>query len=251
LKIDRMQLYLQFERPMSAEELANYKGLIKRRISGEPVSYIRGRKEFWSLPFKVGPGVLVPRPDTEVLVERVKAQSSKLKGEEGLRILDIGTGSGNIAIALAKEFSKAQIIAIEVSEDALKYAIENAQLNEVLSQIEFIKADFYSYELSAMSFDLIISNPPYIPTQTIETLGAGVKDFEPKLSLDGGADGLDFYRQIGKTVPSLLKSEGLLVVEIGEEQASAVSELFEKAGFNSIEVFKDYAGLPRVVTARK
>lgn len=245
LKLERLQLYLQFERSMMEAELATFKALIQRRIKGEPVSYIRGIKEFWSLPFKVGPGVLVPRPETELLVECAKR-------EKFSSILDIGTGSGNLAIALAKEFPQAKITAFDISDEALKYAQENASVHAVHLQIEFIKRDFLT--LPAPRFplhDLIVSNPPYISTSVWETLPPGIRDFEPRIALDGGPDGLAFYRKIGQTASGLLKEKGMVAVEIGEDQASAVKEIFEKNGLKDIEVIKDYANLPRVVTGKK
>ncbi|MBI2340115.1 MAG: peptide chain release factor N(5)-glutamine methyltransferase [Deltaproteobacteria bacterium] len=251
LNIERIQLYLQFERPMSEKELSDFKALVQRRVKGEPVSYIRGFKEFWSLSFAVGPGVMVPRPETEILVETVEGRRSKIEdGRSKIEILDVGTGSGNLAITLAKVFPNAKVTAIDVSEDALKYAKENAVANGVQSRIEFIKNDFFTiHDLRPSIFNLLVSNPPYIPTKTIETLPAGVRDYEPRIALDGGADGLDFYQKIGETAPRLLKPGGWLAVEIGEDQPRAVKEIFERAGLSDIEVVKDYAGLPRVVIA--
>lgn len=250
LKIERLQLYLKFDRPMSEEELAAFKALIQRRIKGEPVSYIRNVKEFWSLSFKVGPGVLVPRPDTEILLERVKEIFREK--ENPLNILDIGTGSGNLAIALAKEFPKSKITAMDISFDALKYARENAELNGVDSQIEFIQKDFLtSSNLRTTIYDLIVSNPPYISSSVIETLDPGIQKYEPRIALDGGPDGLDFYREIGESAPLLLKKGGVLIVEIGEDQGDTVKEIFSKAELNGLQIFKDYAGLSRVVVGRK
>lgn len=251
LRIERLQLYLKFNRPMSEEELAAFKALIQRRIKGEPVSYIRGVKEFWSLPFKVGPGVLVPRPDTEIILEKVQ---EIFKGKENsLKILDIGTGSGNLAIALAKEYPRAKITAIDISDEALNYAKQNAETNGANDQIEFLRQDFFTiyHSPSTIHYDLIISNPPYVRSSMIDTLDPGIRDYEPRLALDGGPDGLDFYRKIGETAPQLLKADGILAVEIGENQGELVRTLFEKVGLKNIEVNKDYSGLDRGVVARK
>ncbi|MDO8519518.1 MAG: peptide chain release factor N(5)-glutamine methyltransferase [Deltaproteobacteria bacterium] len=268
LKIERIQLYVQFERVMSEEELAAFKKLILRRAEGEPVSYIRGVKEFWSLPFKVGPGVLVPRPDTEVLLETVLGKipphppfskggvmeealyfpplKKGGRGDLQLTVLDIGTGTGNIAIALAKTFPNAQITAIDLSEEALAYARDNAKTHQ--ADIQFLRMDFLK-EIPEGKFDLVVSNPPYIASAVIETLGPAVKNYEPRAALDGGPTGLDFYRRIGETAIVFLKEDGLLAVEMGEDQEGSVKGIFERAGLKKIEVRKDYAGLPRVVTA--
>lgn len=249
LKIERLQLYLKFDRPMTEAELAAFKLLVQRRVKGEPVSYIRGVKEFWSLTFKVGPGVLVPRPDTEIILERVKEIFREK--ENPLNILDIGTGSGNLAIALAKEFLNSKITAMDISEEALKYARENAGSNGVASQIQFVQKDFLKFSDSKTSvYDLIVSNPPYISSAVIETLDPGIQHYEPRLALDGGPDGLAFYRKMGESASQLLKPEGLLAVEIGEDQGDTVKEIFSKAELNDIQIFKDYAGLSRVVVGR-
>lgn len=251
LGCDRIKLYMQFDRLLTEAELKEFKKMIQRRVQGEPVSYIRGIKEFWSLPFKVGPGVLVPRPDTEVLVESVKCYVSLVKPQGNLEILDIGTGSGNIAIALAKEFPDAKVTAIDISEEALCYARENAKLNNVETRLEFIKLDFFTHNPSrTILYDIIVSNPPYISTSVLETLDPGIKNYEPRQALDGGISGLDFYEKIGQSARALLKSKGMLVVEIGEDQTLAVTEIFQREGFVDIEVVKDYAGLSRVVICK-
>lgn len=262
LGCERLQLYLKFDRPMSEEELARFKALIGRRIKGEPVSYIRGLKEFWSLPFKVGPGVLVPRPETELLVDRgsriacppksAGGGRRRMDREKPLRILDIGTGSGNLAIAFAKEFPQASILAIDTSEEALTYAKENAITNDVQSQIEFIKSDFLTIcDLRSAIYDLIVSNPPYVPTSVWETLPAGIRDYEPRIALDAGADGLVFYHKISEIAPKILNEEGVLAVEIGEDQAKAVADIFKRVGLRDIEVIKDYAGLDRIIMTKR
>lgn len=250
LQIERIQLYMQFDRPVTPDELAKFKLLIQRRAKGEPVSYIRNKKEFWSIPLKVGPGVLVPRPDTEVLIEKVK----RLLGSQtaSLRILDIGTGSGNIPIALAKEFTAAQITAIDFSPEALSYAKENISSCGVADRVELRQMDFLleADRLPKNEYDLIVSNPPYIAAAEIDALDRGIRDFEPRSALDGGADGLDFYRKIVQC-GDRLKETGILAVEIGETQGEAVTHLFKEAGFTEIEMTRDYANLPRVVSGKK
>lgn len=245
LQCERIKLYMQFDRPMNESELASFKTLVQRRIKGEPIAYIRGVKEFWSLPFKVGPGVLVPRPETEIIVERIKEEKRNFES-----ILDIGTGSGILAIVLAKEFPSSVITAIDASENALNYARENAEAHNVADRIQFEKKDFLNSDFS-QQFDLIISNPPYISSSVIETLSNDVKNFEPREALDGGADGLIFYRAIAQQSSVLLKENGLLVVEIGEDQGKSATEIFTLAGLKEIQVIKDYSGLDRVVVAKK
>lgn len=260
LKIERVQLHLQPDKTISEDDLINFKKLIGRRLKGEPVSYIRGFKEFWSLPFKVGSGVMIPRPDTEVLIESVTRRlslacperSRRVSRKNKMTILDIGTGAGNLAIAIAKEFPNAEITATDISDEALKYAKQNAKLNNVDSQINFIKIDFLtSDERRATSdYDVVVSNPPYIPTDVIKTLDPGIRDYEPLTALDGGPDGLDFYRKIGESLPHLLKPNGLVAVEIGEDQACQVKEIFKKSEVSDLKVIKDYSGLDRVIVAK-
>lgn len=247
LKIPRIQLYVQFERLVSSEELAAFKSLIQRRVNHEPIAYLTGIKEFWSLSFKVGPGVLIPRPETEVLVDR---GSQIVDRKSHLRILDIGTGCGIIAVSLAKELPLAWITAVEISDKAIHYAKENAEINKVSNQIEFVHNNFFTIDdprSTNHAYDLVVSNPPYIPSHVIPTLDPTIHKFEPREALDGGVDGLDFYRKIAQSVPNLLSPKGIMALEIGEDQAKAVETILKSAGFSNVEVIKDYAGLDRVV----
>lgn len=253
LHMDRVQLYVNFARVLAATELADYKKLIQRRTGGEPVAYITGTREFYSLSFKVGPGVMVPRPETEILVEAVTSRQLTVdNGGSQVHILDIGAGSGNIAISLAKKNPRYFIMAMDKSMAALNIAKENVARHGVQDQIELLESDFLSVDCcpSTADYDIIVSNPPYIPSSVIATLAPEVRDYEPRSALDGGEDGLDFYRRMGDIVPSLLKPGGLLAVEIGEEQATDVMDIFKNAGLGDIKVIRDYAGLDRVVTAQ-
>ncbi len=243
LGISRVSLYMMHDRPLSEEEVSAYRALVARRAKGEPVAYILGEKEFWSRPFKVGPGVLIPRPETEFIIERVKCQFSN----QPLSILDIGTGSGILAITLALEFPLSQVVAADVSSEAIGFAKENAVTLEAVDRITFIEGDFFK-SLPQQKFDLIVSNPPYIATGELESLPTSVKDFEPRLALDGGNEGLAFYEKIGKCAPALLNPDGFLIVETGEENAHQAAEIFRMNGFTA-SVFKDYAGLDRIVEA--
>lgn len=244
LEMDRVGLYVNFERPLDAKELADYREKVRRRAQREPTQYILGETEFWSLPFRVNPQVLIPRADTEVLVEEALKRLSP-----GAALLDVGTGSGAIAVALAHELSELQVTALDCSDDALKIAENNAQQNGVGDRVACTKGDLKS--LPSGPFDMIVSNPPYIPVRDMEGLMPEVRDFEPRLALEGGDDGLDAYRQLANQVGKCLVDGGWLLVEVGVNQATDVSALFQAAGLGEVTVRDDYAGIPRVVMGRK
>jgi release factor glutamine methyltransferase len=240
LDLDRVGLYLQYDKPLNPVELKEYRALVKRRAAREPIAYILGQQEFWSLPMLVSPAVLVPRGDTELLVEEA------LKGlETGGTVLDIGTGSGAIAIAIAHERPEVQIEAIDISAEALAVAIKNAELNGVSAQIIFRQENLA--QLTGGRYDMIVSNPPYIPESDREGLMPEVRDHEPPLALFAGADGLDAYRQIVAQAPAHLVPAGWLLLEVGIHQSEPVAELLRAADFVQITVRDDYAGIPRVV----
>jgi release factor glutamine methyltransferase len=237
-------LYVNFERPLDAQELADYRDKVRRRASREPVQYILGETEFWSLPFKVNPDVLIPRADTEVLVEEA------LKRFDGKgQILDVGTGSGAVAIALSKELPDARVTALDCSDEALAVARENAVTNQVAERISFLSGDLN--DLPEGPFDMLVSNPPYIPSRDWESLMPEVHDHEPRLALDGGPDGLQAYRQLAVQAGALLIPGGWLLVEVGIDQAKDIAALFKAAGLDSIETRDDYSGIPRVVIGQK
>ncbi|MBE0598629.1 MAG: peptide chain release factor N(5)-glutamine methyltransferase [Desulfuromonadales bacterium] len=244
LGLDRVGLYVNFERPLSPQELAEFRQRVGRRVRHEPVQYILGRSEFWSLTLRVTPAVLIPRADTEVLVEEALARAPA-----AANLLDVGTGSGAIAIALAHELPAATVLAVDLSLEALAVAATNAQLNQVADRIVFQRGDLT--ELPAGPFDLIVSNPPYIPVGEIAALMPEVRDFEPHLALDGGADGLASVRHLARQAPSRLRPGGWLLVEIGVGQAEAAKELFLHAALAEVFARDDYAGIPRVVGGRK
>lgn len=245
LGVNRVSLYMMFDRPVADSEVDAYRLLVARRAKGEPVAYIMGEKEFWSRRFKVGPGVLIPRPETELLVERAKT----LVGNQPLSILDIGTGSGVLGITLAAEYPLSRVTASDISEEALAYARENAAAHGVSDRVAFLSGDFFA-NVPQGPFDLIVSNPPYIATGELENLPVSVKDFEPRGALDGGNEGLAFYGQIGKCAPHLLAPNGFLIVETGEDNAHQTADIFRENGLTA-SVFKDYAGLDRMVVAEK
>ncbi|MBN2413819.1 peptide chain release factor N(5)-glutamine methyltransferase [candidate division KSB1 bacterium] len=250
LNFNRVHLYLNFDRPLDVNELAGFKALLKKRLNHEPIQYITGETEFMSLPFKVAPGVLIPRPETEMLVEKTmeycNSMSSEIKSTE---ILDVGTGSGNIAVSLAKNISNCRIYAVDISDAALQIAKENARLNQVEKKIEFNQLnalDSWPEEYKKF-FDVIVANPPYISQSEYSRLPLEIKNFEPKKSLLAGKDGLDFYRQFTHILLYLLNDKGKVFFEIGEQQATLLMELYSKAGFKNINIHKDLAGKDRLL----
>ena len=242
----RIFLYVHFDQPLTAEELARYREMVKRRAAGEPVAYICGEKEFMVLTFKVTPAVLVPRPDTETLVEAV---IERLKGKEGARIADVCTGSGAIALALAHYLPESSIVATEISADAVSIAKENAESLGLSERVVFCEGDLLA-PLSGETFDAIVSNPPYIPSVEIAGLPREVRA-EPIIALDGGADGLDFYRRLVHESTALLKDGGFLAVECGDTQAGAVAEMAVTGGFGRTGIVHDLADKERVVVMWK
>jgi release factor glutamine methyltransferase len=244
LGFNRVGLYLNFERPLEAGELAAYREKVRRRANREPLAYILGRTEFWSLSLKVTPAVLIPRADTELLVEEALPRLA-----DGGRVLDVGTGSGALAIALAHERPECVIMAIDVSSAALSVAAENAGSHCVAERVRFVQQDLAV--LPAGPFDLIVANPPYIPSGELAALMPEVRDFEPHLALDGGDDGLDAYRALARQIGSALAPEGWLLVEVGIGQAAAVGTLFAEAGLTELFSSRDLAGIERVVGGKK
>ncbi|MBQ8699943.1 MAG: peptide chain release factor N(5)-glutamine methyltransferase [Schwartzia sp.] len=241
----RIFLYVHFDQPLTADELARYRELVKRRAAGEPVAYICGEKEFMGLAFHVTPAVLVPQPDTETLVE---AAMDRLKGKEAVRVADICTGSGAIALALAHYLPGASVAATDISPEAIGIAKENAEQLELSARAEFFTGDLLA-PLTGKSFDAIVSNPPYIPSAEIADLPREVRA-EPKLALDGGADGLDFYRRLVTESAAILNDGGFLAVECGATQAGAIAEM-AKDDFGKTEIVRDLAGKERVVVLWK
>jgi release factor glutamine methyltransferase len=243
----KIQLYVRIEEEPSEQVRNTYREMIKKRSEGMPVAYLVGFREFYSLEFKVTPDVLIPRPETETLVlEALNA----IKPLTNPRILDLGTGSGCIAISLAKQRKTAQLTAVDQSTAALAIASENAQKHGVAEQINFLEGDLFE-PVGPPSFDLIVSNPPYITTSDIATLDADVRDHEPQKALDGGADGLDFYRRIAAQAAAYLTPGGFLFLEIGSTQQQDVQTLLTQAQLTLGPSFKDRGGLPRVVSARR
>ena len=247
----REALYRGPEVELQDPQIARFEGLVGRRGQGEPVAYITGSQEFWSLDFRVRPDVLIPRPETEHLVETVLRFLASCPGP--CRVLEIGTGSGAIAVCLAKECARAEVWATDVSAPALDVARENARRHGVERRIHCLRGDLLAPVRGLPGgFDVLVSNPPYIPSGEIPRLQRDVRDWEPGLALDGGVDGMDFYRGIVRDGVCHLREGGLLAVEIGAEQGDEVSRLFGAHGeLRQVRVLPDYSGLPRVVTAER
>lgn len=248
LKCERINLYMDFERPLNEQELADYKKLVIRRAQNEPLAYILGEKAFMRNVFKVNKYTLVPRPETELLVESLIRVSELVN--DSPKILDIGTGSGAIIVSLLDYLPQAVGAAVDISAGALSIAKENAVNIGVDKRAAFIQSDLFTAIPDNKKFDIIVSNPPYIPAQDIKGLAKDVQN-EPLNALDGGADGLDFYRKITKEAVHYLTEDGLLAFEIGIGQSEAVTALCRAAGLNCVAVRKDYAGIDRMVFAAK
>ena len=244
LGIDRLYILLNLDKDLSEDEEKTFNKFIEERLNNRPIAYIVGNREFMGLDFYVQEGVLIPRPDTEVLVEEV-IEIAKDKGQ--IEILDIGAGSGAITVSLAKYLENAKLTSVDISEIALEIAKKNAISNNVEDRINFVKSDLFSSLNKNQKFDIIVSNPPYIKREVIDTLDKQVKDFEPYNALEGGIDGLDFYRAITTQAKDYLKEGGVLAYEVGHDQSEDVSKLMEMDGYTNIYTRKDLQQIDRVV----
>jgi len=288
LGVPRLQLYLDFSRQVGASELDALRPLVRRRGRREPLQYILGTAVFCGLELRVSSAVLIPRPETEQLAERgwtllkmrrIENSRSTESGAESLdrsrrreeeapereaadeegsadgsaapRVLDFGTGSGCLAIALAAHVPEAKITAVDRSEEALAVARANAQKNRVADRIEFAQADGLDRLQTGRGFDLLIANPPYVPTAEIARLEPEVRDHEPQLALDGGADGLEFYRLLDRQSPGVLRPQGQILWEFGDGQAESIRSMLDASGWRQIGVHLDLSGRPRFIEARR
>lgn len=251
LALTREQLILMADLPLGAEQVERFESLLVRRLNREPIAYIIKRQEFWSLDFQVTRDVLIPRPETERLIEVVLQLAAQLRSNKPLRMLDIGTGSGAIAVSVAKELPSARIYATDISPSALAIARQNAALNGVAGRIIFRCGDLFApLADQTASFDMIVSNPPYIRRAEIVTLEPDVYRWEPRTALDGGADGLDFYRRIAAQAGRFLAPNGAIALEIGADMGAEVLPILMQAGFNrDVKIVQDYAGRDRVAVA--
>lgn len=247
LNCKRIDLIVRYDELPTDAEKAAFRELVKKRLDRTPTAYLVGVRDFYLLPFEVTPAVLIPRPDTEALVD---AAIDFLKKRPGGTALDVGTGSGCVAISLAHAVKAAGVTAVDVSPDALAVARRNAARHNVADRVTFVGGNLFAPLPAGATFDLIVSNPPYIPPAEIETLMPEVKDHEPRVALDGGTDGLAFYRRLTADARRWLRPGGAVMVEVGHTQDAAVRGLFEAAGFQVGKTIKDRAGRPRVVVGK-
>jgi release factor glutamine methyltransferase len=255
LNLSREGLYMQLQDQLKEEKKEVFERLIRRRITGEPLQYILGHQEFWSVDFQVDPRVLIPRPETELLVEQSLQILSEIFFQRIPSVLEIGTGSGAVAISLAKEMKDIFLVATDISRDALIAAKENARSAGVLGRIEFVNGNLFDpfrlYREGGL-FDLILSNPPYVDHAEIQRLSREVRSYEPIIALDGGKGGLEIYQSITSQATFYLKKGGWLLLEVGQGQAQKVAEQIERSGFFlKPQLFPDLSGIERVVKARR
>lgn len=255
LKTTRLDLYLHFEKPLNEGEIAAYRALIKRRLDREPVQYITGSQEFWSMDFLVDPRVLIPRPETEVLVEQAVSlyKGRALPGGEHPRVLDLGTGCGALAVAVAREMPGASIWASDISWDALAAARVNAQRHGLGDRIRFRQGDLFGFDRARCeSFDLILSNPPYVCAGDFDSLPPEVRNFEPRQALDGGEGGLYYIRKIIRQAPDNLNASGWLILEMDPRQIPEALDLISgEDRYGPGERIRDYSSRDRVVRCRR
>ena len=245
LGIQRVKLYMDLDRPLVADELSTFRALIQRRLAGEPTQYLMGHREFYGRRFAVDPRVLIPRPETELLVEAALRSVPK---DAPARLLDLCTGSGCIAVSMAAERPLAEVWATELSPAALEVARSNAESLGVAARVRFLEGDLLGPIPPESRFDVIVSNPPYIRTSELASLQREVQK-EPRVALDGGDDGLAIIRRIAETAQGFLRPGGRLALEIGDDQGDAVKTLLTRAGYHEVLIEKDYARLDRLALA--
>ena len=249
LGVPRLKLYLNFEQKLTSANLETMRELVRRRGNREPLQHIIGSASFCGFEIKVNRHVLVPRPETEMLAERAWQFLAALNPPPGAA-LDFGTGSGCLAIALAAQCPRAEVHAADISVEALRVARENAALNNLSDKIQFHSGDGFAALPRDLPFDLIVSNPPYVPSAEIEALAPEVRDHDPHLALDGGADGLDFYRGLAAEAANHLRPAGRIMLESGDGQAEQIRQLFVQHKWVVESVEADYTGQPRILTLR-
>ncbi|MGB7160423.1 MAG: peptide chain release factor N(5)-glutamine methyltransferase [Tepidisphaeraceae bacterium] len=256
LNVPRIKLYTDYERALGEHDLARFRALVQRASEQEPIAYLTGKAHFFNLEFEVGPGVLIPRPDTETLVENVLQLARNTPGFESPRVLDLCTGSGCIAAAIAHRLGSAVVMAIDKSEKAVAIARKNLERLGLAGRVSVEQGDLYeplSRVVDAAPFNLIVSNPPYVPTNQLAALDRNVRDYEPPEALDGGLDGLTLHRRILEGAADRIVPGGRIYLEIGYDQGPASREMADHYAerFDDVRVLKDYAGHDRVLTARR
>jgi len=245
LKCKRLELYLAFDKPLAENELQIYREAIRKRGLRIPLQYIVGNVEFYGLNLIVNENVLIPRSETELLVEKIINDSDK---SSNLKILDIGVGSGNISLAISKHLPNSNIVAIDISDSALKVAKKNAELNSLQDRIKFQQFNILTDNLESLGkYDLIVSNPPYVSEKDYESLEPELKDHEPKISLTDNLDGISFYKHIIENSNQIMDKPGKIYFELGVNQSIQVRKFFEQEKFTNISITKDYSGIDRII----
>jgi release factor glutamine methyltransferase len=251
LGLKRIELYTLYNKVVAQEQLTQLRGLVKRAGEHEPVAYLVGKTEFYSIEFEVTPDCLIPRPETELLVQRSIELLRQRTGPQS--ICDLCTGCGIIAVAIARNVPDAKVLATDISESALAVAAKNVEKHKLAERVEWRSGDLFEPLVPKLDqFDLIVCNPPYVSEAEYEALDKNVKDYEPRIALYAGPDGLDVYRRIVEKVDQFLQLDGILLLEIGYQQGPAIRELLEQTGtFAQIRIDKDLPGHDRVVVARR
>jgi release factor glutamine methyltransferase len=253
LNLKRIELYTQYDRPVDKEELNQLRELVRRAGQHEPVAYLVGKTEFYSMELNVTPACMIPRPETELLVQRAIEFLRTRKGTQ--LVCDLCTGSGCIAVAIAKNYPNVRIIATDICDDALAIAATNIEKHQLQDKIKLLSGDLFEPiipQLDSGQFDLIVCNPPYVSSAEYEKLDKNVRDYEPRLALFAGQDGLDIYRRILEKVDTFLKPDAALMLEIGYAQGQAMKEMLEQTGiFSQINIEKDFHNNDRIVTTIK
>jgi release factor glutamine methyltransferase len=245
LKCKRLELYLSFDKPLAENEVQIYREAIRKRGLRIPLQYIVGNVDFYGLKLIVNEQVLIPRPETELLVEKIINESDK---SANLKILDIGSGSGNISLSISKNLPNSKVVAIDISENALAVAKQNAELNSLQERVEFKLFDIMKDDLNSLGkYDLIVSNPPYVSENDYDNLEPELKNYEPKIALSDNSDGVSFYKRIIEVSDQILNKPGKIYFELGIGQSKQVQNLFEQKGFNKITITKDYSGIDRII----
>ena len=246
LKCKRLELYLSFDKPLAENEVQIYREAIRKRGLRIPLQYIVGNVEFYGLKLIVNESVLIPRPETELLVEKIIKESDK---SVSLKILDIGVGSGNISLSILKNLPNTNVVAIDISESALEVAKQNTELNSLQHRIELKHFDIMKDDLNSLGkFDLIVSNPPYVSVNDFESLEPELKVHEPRIALTDNSNGISFYKSIIEASDQILNRSGKIYFELGMGQSMEVKNLFDQKGLSNITITKDYAGIDRIIS---
>ncbi|MED1786324.1 MULTISPECIES: peptide chain release factor N(5)-glutamine methyltransferase [Brevibacillus] len=250
LRMNRANFLASMPDPIKDEEIASIRVLLERRAAHEPIQYILGEQNFYGRDFIVAPGVLIPRPETELLIEQVLLHSQRIwSAEQPLSVVDFGTGSGAITLTLAAEKPNWQLATVDISLDAIAIAKKNAERLDVAERVRFIQGDLVEPILDmGERVDILVSNPPYIPSTDVDELDKEVLGYEPRLALDGGTDGYIFYRRICEALPRLLAATALVAFEVGIYQAEAVAQLMKESGaVDEVFIYPDLAGIDRII----